>query len=123
MLFLPWLRSEPNRAQVLVPLLPAQGFQLMAGSHPVTLEHREQAVLPPWGQEYICSSGQGAEDRQQLTSVQHKNAKQLGLALSCRFDCKSSALTFSVLLLPSLLPLNKNTVGVYRIPVYFISLS
>lgn len=60
--------------------MPGQGFQLIAGSHPVTLENREQAVLPPLGQEYICSSGQGAEERQQLTSVQHKNAKQLGPA-------------------------------------------
>lgn len=47
MLFLLWLHLEPSRVHVLVPLMPGQGFQLMAGSHPVTLENREQAVLLP----------------------------------------------------------------------------
>ena len=60
----PLASLEPNGGHSLVPLMPGQGFQLPAGSHPVTSEHREQAALPPWGQEYICSSAQGAEDRQ-----------------------------------------------------------
>jgi len=58
------LHLEPNRVHPLVPLMPEQGFQLTAVSHPVPSAHREHAVFPPWGQEYICSAAQGAEDRQ-----------------------------------------------------------
>lgn len=74
-LFLLWLRLEPNGVHSLVPPMPGQGFQLIAASRPVTSEQREQAVLPPRGPQYICSSAQGAEDRQHANGAQHNNAK------------------------------------------------
>lgn len=50
MLFLPWLHLEPNAVQALVSLMPGQGFQLIAGSCPVTSEHRQQVIPLPWDQ-------------------------------------------------------------------------